>query len=329
MTDYRYRPYEDTDADQAIDLFSRCFGKARQKADWKWQYHLCPYGQISVVCEYGQEMVGFYGVVLRPLMIENREVMAGHVLDVMTHPEHQGKGIFTSAAKAAFSVAKAREVSVFFGFPNKKALPGHRKVNWRELGRRNILMHPLTRLPDTDENEGDLRIGNPSWEDMRMHSKEINSMFGFEAKQHRFMTDRRWEWLQWRYGQRPGFDYSVLTSRSGKDDSLRGLIILRTRQYEGKKVGHIIDWLKMPEEDGAIRFLESAALRRFILQGCEYAQCLDNRDSERAQPSDSAWRSEEGRGLDLILRSTDNTGENTPQINLTQWYLALGDCDVF
>ena len=329
MTDYKYRPYEDSDADQAIDLFSKCFGKARQKADWKWQYHSCPYGQSSVVCEYGQEMVGFYGVVLRPLMIQNRETMAGHVMDVMTCPEHQGKGIFTNAAKVAFSVAKTRRVSVFFGFPNKNALPGHKKVNWRELGRRMILMHPLTQIPDTDENEGDLRMGKPSWEDMRAHSREIDSMFGLGAVQHQFVADRRWEWLQWRYGQRPGFDYSALTCRSGGDNSLRGLAILRIRQFEGKKVGHIIDWLTMPGEDEAIRFLESVALHYFISQGCEYAQCLDNRDSERAQPSDRAWCSEEGRELELILRSMDDTGDNIPQANLAQWYLALGDCDVF
>jgi len=329
MSDYIYRLYVNSDADRAIDLFSECFGKARAKDDWTWQYHSNPYGQSSIVCEYGQEMVGFYGVVLRPLMIQNHETMAGHVMDVMTHPEHQGKGIFTNAAKAAFASSRARGVSVFFGFPNKKALPGHRKVNWKELGTRRILMHPLTQIQHSEENERDLTSSRLSWEGLKAHAEQIDSIFRFGAARHGFVGDRRWEWLQWRYGQKPNSDYSAFACRSGKDDSLRGWTILRTRQFEGKKVGHIVDWLTGPGDDDAARFLESNALLFFVSQGCEYAQCLDNREAESTEPSDPAWRCEEERELDFILRSTDDTGGNTPQADLSQWYMSLGDCDVF
>jgi len=328
MTDYIYRPYEESDADRAVALYSLCFKKARKKDDWVWQHHSCPYGQSSVVCEHGQEIVGFYGVVLRPFVIQNRETMVGHVLDVMAHPDHEW-GIFMNSAKAAFSAARVRGVGALIGFPNKFSWPGHKRANWRDVGTRMILRNPLERVEGTERDEGDFVIDKSTLEEMETCSQEIESMFMGTASRHEIVADRRWKWLRWRYGSRPGVDYSALTCRSAKDDSLIGLMITTTRRFEGSKVGHIIDWLKMPAGDGALRLLESTALRDFASEGCEYAQCLDNRDSEKEQPSDPAWISEEGRKLKFTVRSTDDAGSGTPQAGLSQCYLSLGDCDIF
>jgi len=315
--------YKNSDAEKVIALFSKCFGKERSRDEWLWQYHNSPYGQSSVVCRYGSGLAGFYGVIKRPLFIHQKEVMSGHVLDVMTHPDHQGKGLFTSAARAAFEKSRSGGIKLFFGWPNKMAIPGHRKVNWKELGSRNILMHPL-KLQREEEKRS--VVERSTWEDSGRLSKELDDLFMSRMESSDVIANRRWSWLNWRYALKTGYGYFPILCRSKRDNSLEGWAVLRMKQFEGKKVGHIVDYLVGPGADGSIKSLESWALHYFAQEGCAYAQCLEN---DARMTDDRSWRSEQERALPFIIRSTDDSGANTPTTELTDWYLTLGDCDVF
>jgi hypothetical protein len=49
----------------------------------------------------------------------------------MTHPNHQGKGLFTKLAKLTYDLAKEEGIEFIFGFPNKNSYPGFiKKLNW-------------------------------------------------------------------------------------------------------------------------------------------------------------------------------------------------------
>ena len=98
------------------------------------------------------------------------------------------------------------------------------------------------------------------------------------------------------------------------------------KQFEGKKVGHIVDYLVRFGADSAFKSLESWALHHFAHEGCAYAQCLEN---DGWMTDDRSWRSEQERVLPFIIRSTDDSGSDTPTTELKEWYLTLGDCDVF
>ena len=323
MSEYTFELYKNSDAEKVIALFSKCFGKERGRDEWLWQYHHCPYGQGSVVCKHGSDLAGFYGVIRRPLFIHQKEVMSGHILDVMTHPDHQGKGLFTSAARAAFEKSRSGGIKLFFGWPNKKALPGHQKVNWRELGSRDILKHPLKSLQG-DEKQN--LVEKSTWEEGVRLSTDLDDLFRLRVKNSDIIADRRWSWLHWRYALRPGFGYFPILCRNKRDDSLDGLAVLRMRQFEGRKIGHIVDYLTRPGADSAIKSLESWALNHFAHEGCAFAQCLENND---AMTDVALWQSEPERELPFIIRSTDDSGSDTPTTELKEWYLTLGDCDVF
>jgi GNAT superfamily N-acetyltransferase len=322
MSEYAFDLYKNSDADEAIDLFSRCYGKTRPRDEWLWQYHSCPHGQKSIVCRLDDQLAAFYGVILRPLFIHHEETMVGHVIDVMTHPDHRGKGLFTRSAKAAFSASKSAGIGLFFGWPNQQAFPGHMKVNWSQLGKRDILRRSPEASSRLDEK---LAIERVSWSALKSMSRELNDLFSVRCDDLEFVADRRSEWLNWRYALRPRFGYFPILCRSTRTGSLEGWGILRTRQFEGRKVGHIVDYLTRGGDD-VLHSIESWASRYFASEGCAYAQCLDN-DYQEISPS--TWQAEEGRKLDLIIRSTDESGDSTPQTELDDWYLTLGDCDVF
>ncbi len=322
MSEYTFELYKPSDADKTIDLFSKCFGKRRSRDDWVWQYHSSPYGQKSIVCRKGEDLAGFYGVILRPMFIDHREVLAGHVMDVMTHPEHQGKGLFTSCAKAAFAASKARDVEYFFGWPNLKALPGHRKVSWKELGKRDILKHSLQTLPNPDSN---FTVERVSWDSMSKARDDIDRLFFSRMGKLNTVADRRWRWLDWRFALRPGFSYFAVMCISKSRGSLEGWAVLRKKEFGGRPVGQIVDYLTTGD-DKVLEAIESWALHHFASRGCTYAQVLDN-GGQKIMPT--SWQTEPERKLELIVRSTEESGDGTPSSKLDDWYLTLGDCDIF
>jgi len=323
MSEYSFEPYKNSNADKAVELFSKCFNKARPLAEWLWQYHDCPHGQTSVACWYEDKMVGFYGVVLRPFFVEGKEIRSGHVLDVMTHPDHQGRGLFTSAAKAAFKVGHAAGVRLFFGWPNKQAWPGHRKVGWKTLGVRQILSHS----PDTARGDHkDSAVQLVSWDSLQDVSGDLDTLFTQSLSRLKFVADRRWMWLRWRYAKRPGLSYSPILYKRREYDTISGWAVLRTKQFEGKKVGHIVDFLCSKDDGITGSALESFAFEHFAREECQYVQCLQ--DPEITSQL-HGWRQEENRELPLIIRSADESGADTPDLGLEDWYLTLGDCDVF
>lgn len=327
--EYSFRPYAAADRDGVLELFRACFGKDRQPVDWNWMYHDSPYGESSVVVEFGKELVGFYGVIHRPVFFRGEEMAAGHVLDVMTHPSHQGRGLFTAAAKVAFAIARAKGIKLFFGFPNMKALPGHRKVGWKELGTRSILMHPCEGNPRAPrELDPALSITEQSTQELPDLAREMDRIFHLQSRADVAIGDRRCTWLSWRYS-RPGFGYRLVTCFRRAGGELAGWAVVRKKEFEGRSVGHIVDWLCIPGEERVLHEIERWAVDRFVSSRCSYVQCLDNREACVLQPSLDGWRPERSRELMFIVRSTDENGGNPFRAGPERWYLSLGDCDVF
>lgn len=330
MADYSYRTYERSDADDAVALFSACFGKERSKDEWNWLYHSSPFGQMSVVCDLGDDMVGFYGVLSRPVFLKGRAALAGHVLDVMTHPKHQGKGIFSNCARHAFSESRRNGVNLFFGFPNKQAMPGHAKVNWRLLGTRQILRRaPLTNpLPGHDAPK-EIVIRDVSWDSLSRSAEAVDRLNTRSVGGVGFRGDRSARWLKWRYGERPGFAYYAVLLSDESQGLAKGWMVLRSRIFQGRKVGHIVDYAVAPDREDLAESLVKHAMQRFSSEGCEFVQSLEDPHHRIQAGGDGVWETEADRGLPFIVRGTDADGSGTPTLDLCECYLTLGDCDVF
>lgn len=330
MADYSYRLYEDTDADKCAALFSACFKKERRLDEWNWLYRDNPFGQRSVVCECGGELAGFYGVLCRPVSLGGMSVIAGHVLDVMTHPGHQGKGVFTGCAKAAFSESRRAGVTLFFGFPNKIAMPGHAKVNWRLLGKRHILKRAATTGNEhLGGGRSDIEIEMTSWSSLEGIGTSIDEL-GFRGPMvPGLVGDRGRRWLKWRYGDRPGFVYSLAVIPDASEAGAKGWIVFRSRFFEESRVGHIVDYAVDRGKQDLVNALMTYAVLRLSSEGCEFIQCLENPWSRILAGDESVWATEPERSLPFIVRATDAEGKETPNLSMDECYLNLGDCDVF
>jgi len=136
MKEYKIERVSKENLHNLIFLYKKCFNL---KSDLK--FFEKRYNTISFGAEYlgflafekkSNTPVGYYGVLPMQAQINGNQVFVGQSVDAMTHPEHQGKGIFTQLAKSTHNLAAEQGMDFLFAFPNynKHSYPGFKKLNW-------------------------------------------------------------------------------------------------------------------------------------------------------------------------------------------------------
>lgn len=69
------------------------------------------------------------------LWVENKKVLAAQSADIITHPNHQRKGLFGLLGKATEELALSVGIDYVFAFPNTNSFPGFIKsLGWQHIG---------------------------------------------------------------------------------------------------------------------------------------------------------------------------------------------------
>jgi GNAT superfamily N-acetyltransferase len=137
----------DADRDAIVGLARSSLGWEegdRPAAFFSWKHDENPFGPSPMwVAEDDDDLVGFRTFLrwefVDPDGAERRAVRA---VDTATHPDHQGKGIFTRLTLGAIDALRAEGVDFVFNTPNDKSRPGYLKMGWEQLGRVPIGVRP-------------------------------------------------------------------------------------------------------------------------------------------------------------------------------------------
>jgi hypothetical protein len=71
-----------------------------------------------------------------------RTVRAVRAVDTATHPDYQGRGIFTSLTLHALDELAAEGVGFVFNTPNDQSRPGYLKMGWQVVGQLPTVVRP-------------------------------------------------------------------------------------------------------------------------------------------------------------------------------------------
>ncbi|HPL67769.1 MAG TPA: GNAT family N-acetyltransferase [Smithellaceae bacterium] len=75
---------------------------------------------------------GYYGVFPVYVRVNGKKYLIAQSGDTMVHPNHTGKGLFTTLAKLTYDIAKAEKIKGVFGFPSPSSYPGFMKhLEWQ------------------------------------------------------------------------------------------------------------------------------------------------------------------------------------------------------
>jgi hypothetical protein len=80
--------------------------------------------------------------------INGEKILAGQSADIITHKDHQRKGLFGILGKATEELAKNEGMNYLFAFPNSNSFPGFsRSLNWHHTGNFRLYILPAKGIP--------------------------------------------------------------------------------------------------------------------------------------------------------------------------------------
>jgi GNAT superfamily N-acetyltransferase len=127
-----------------------------------WQYGQNPEGgAVGFDAWFDDELAGHYATIPVSALYNGRKVRGLLSLNTATHPNHQGKGLFTKLANHTYELAQANGYEFVIGVANANSTPGFvKKLNF-------TLVTPLQTLVglgkvSTPRNQSNFRIDRSS-----------------------------------------------------------------------------------------------------------------------------------------------------------------------
>jgi predicted N-acetyltransferase YhbS len=148
VAELEIRPATDDDLPAVLALLRESMGRAddpRFEALFRWKHLDNAFGRspMWVACD-GGTVAGFRVFMRWEFESGDRVWRAVRAVDTATHPDYQGRGIFTRLTLAALDAVAAEGVDFVFNTPNDQSRPGYLKMGWRELGRPRASFRPVT-----------------------------------------------------------------------------------------------------------------------------------------------------------------------------------------
>lgn len=239
-SELRLRRSTSADRDAIIDLCRASLGWEAEdpnEAFFAWKHDENPFGPSpSWVAVADDGTFAGLRVFLRWRFREpsGATFTAVRAVDTATHPEWQGRGIFTKLTLGAIPDLRDEGIDVIFNTPNDKSRPGYLKMGWSQVGRLPVAVRPTSlrslRAIAKARTAADL------WSTATDVGLDAGEAFADTDAVERLLsrcpgapgiqTDRTPDYLRWRYSFGPLRYRAVLLGDRLED----GVVVVRLRR---------------------------------------------------------------------------------------------------
>ena len=242
MSDLTIRRATDADLPAILELLRSSMGRAddaRFEALFRWKHLENAYGPspMWVACD-GDRLAGLRVFMRWEFDSDEGVLRAVRAVDTATHPDYQGRGIFTKLTTLALEEVSAEGVDFVFNTPNDNSRPGYLKMGWHELGRPVAAVRP-TRVAAIPRLRG-ARTAASHWSEPCNAGVGAIEFLRDEATVDRLLARREGKpgalrtrlapaVLAWRFGL-PELAYRVIG-----DDPADGVAFVRIRRRGGAR----------------------------------------------------------------------------------------------
>jgi GNAT superfamily N-acetyltransferase len=141
------RPALDSDIPGIVNLLKSSLGESlvpKSERYWRWKHVDNPFGRSPVLLAVeADRLVGVRAFMRWTWTGDSGRIEAVRAVDTATHPEFQGKGIFSKLTKNLLESCLESKIDIVFNTPNDKSKPGYLKMGWVEAGRLPVRMRIL------------------------------------------------------------------------------------------------------------------------------------------------------------------------------------------
>jgi GNAT superfamily N-acetyltransferase len=301
-------------------------------AYWQWKHERNPFGlSPCVVAEADGRLVGVRVFMRWAWRCGTSEIRAVRAVDTATHPEWQGRGIFSRLTTHLVEEMRREGVGFIFNTPNGKSMPGYLKMGWTEVTRIPLWVRPLRAEAAVRQLlRLDSRLSSPVFgrfepaagvlQDPRLPALLDEIGVGDE----RYHTARTLEYLRWRYAEIPGHTYGA---RFEATRDARALIVARSRLRGHLRELTISELLVTPSSYGVQ--LGRALIRDLIheIQADYVAACAARGTAERRVLARSGFLPVPRLGPHFTARPLNAVGPDPS--NWASWRCSIGDLELF
>lgn len=320
------RPLEPADRDSVLALLASSLGRGddpRFDLLYAWKHEQNAFGpSLQLVAVDGDAIVGFRAFMRWRFEHRGRVVAAVRAVDTATHPDYQGRGIFTRLTLRAVEMLHDEGVSFVFNTPNEQSRPGYLKMGWRVVGRPPIAVRPRSlvsavrmaqsRAPAERWSEPSA-VGADAAQFLRGEARVIGALLSSQPAARGMCTVRSSEYFSWRYGTE-FLGYRVLPAPLGAE---HGVVIFRVRR-RGAAREVVLDEVLVPEGDRRVATTLVTAVAKQT--GADYVIRVER----RAVSSGGFFRLPR-QGPILTWRAVCDA--HMPPIG--DWDLTMGDVELF
>jgi GNAT superfamily N-acetyltransferase len=239
-----------------IDLCRAALGWSSQDHDeafFAWKHDENPAGVSPQWGAFGSdgELVGVRVFLRWRFRGPRGEVLHGvRAVDTATHPDHQGRGIFSRLTLGALPELREMGTDFVFNTPNAQSRPGYLKMGWNLVGRIPVAVRVAG--PRSAAAMRGARAAAEKWSqptqagiaatDALADSEALSRLLDRLVPSGRIETDRTVEHLQWRYRFEP-LHYRAIAASSVAD----GLVIFRVRRRGSALEATVCETLMPPQ----------------------------------------------------------------------------------
>lgn len=332
------RPFRQEDEGAVLELLRASLGGGpagdRSPAFFRWKHRHNPFGSsLLLVGEADDRVVGLRAFMRWRFRAGPASVAAVRAVDTATHPDYQGRGIFSALTREAVASLR-RDTDLVFNTPNQRSGPGYLKMGWREVARvpvRLRVRRPVRVLASARSIRSPSGPGGaappvsapPAAVALEDEDRLSGLLEAARRPEPRLHTDWGVGSLRWRYATASGLDYRAVHDEEG--GVLRGVAIFRVRPRGRLWEAAVADVIVA---DG-----DAAAAAR-LLSGVIHAAPVDH--VACVAPSGSAThRAARRRGFlpaptgPTLMVNALRDGPGPDPARWDSWALSLGDLEVF
>lgn len=346
MENYKIQPLNT----ETIDIYKDCFeqnGSPKKKENIEWQFFRNTEANAFVDIAFDSKKgktAAIYAVSCVRFKIGNQTAVGTQSLDTITDIDYRGKGLFIDLAKSVYRNAADHKVALVYGFPNGNSIHGfEKKLEWKVLDPVPFLIKPLQSKYFTDKIKLLRFLPNISLsfsgfkadkhftlQETDNFPEEANAIWQKFSKNIAVAVERKTDYLDWRYLQKPNEDYKIVHCYDAQNNYC-GFVVYAVKDKHNGKVGYIMELVYDTENPKSGQQLLDYAVQQVKKQkaDCILSWCLEHSPNFGTYKK-SAFMSlpEKFRPIELHFGARSFEPEFSEIINKREnWYLSYSDSD--
>jgi GNAT superfamily N-acetyltransferase len=290
-----------------------------------WKHHESPFGRSPAWVAVdetgdGERVVGFRTFMRWQFQRGDATVDAVRAVDTATHPDYQGRGIFSRLTLHALDELRASGTDFVFNTPNDQSRPGYLKMGWQLVRKLPVAATPrsigsLLRMARARTPAGKWSVPSTAGTALPEVLRDEPALAGLLASlpsDRRLRTRRTAEFLAWRYGF-PALHYRAMV---GPEGLAGGVVVFRLRPRGAALEAAVCETLVPGGDRRRAHRLVRAVLRETRADHAVEIGAASPVRGVLPLP---------GQGPTLVWRDVNETTLPTA----SEWELGLGDIELF